>query len=687
MSVTTTNTYGVGENASRLTRWGTNGLAFRTSQGLYSLRSNLVKDLSTTSADLGVTLAVSGGTTTGSTTTYTATVSNAGSSAATNVALTASIPATGVLQSVTPFAGVCSTSNGISCDLGGLANGASVTVAFAVLQSASGSATLTAQISASETDPTASNNQAAATATITGSAYNIAPAITAISPSSILSGSTDTVVTVTGSGFSSGSVVQLGGTALATTYTSAIGLVATVPAAQLTTLGWSALTVANPTPGGGTSNPLPLSVYSVITLGVNHILYDPYSRKIMASVGSGSSTVNGNSIVAITPDTATVGSPVSIGSQPTNLALTSDGQNLYTVLAGSQSVARFNMLTQQADYTYAVPANSGFYRGIALRGVATVPGTENTIVLDIAAYSGNAIYDFDPANQTAAIRGQATGPYTGSCNQFLDATHMVDFNIDSFPVLDQYIIGSTGFTTNSSGQLYTQSTLNQFGCFKLSGGIAFADGGGVANPASFPAVQLGVFATASGAGYLGEGNVAPDASLQQTYFVVNSAGAEYSSTADSIESFNNNTYVSNGFTPLGFASAEGSGTTYTVSDLIRWGQDGLAVLTSTGHIYLLRGAAVVPGELTANASATVSSSSSSTIAHGSGNTLLTLTGTNFLPGVAVDWNGGYRTTTVVDATHVTVAIPASDLAAAGSASLTAVNPGAAASGGLTITID
>jgi uncharacterized repeat protein (TIGR01451 family) len=687
VSVDVDNPSGQNSTVTRMTRWGTNGLAFRTTQGLYSLRSNLVKDLSTTSADIGVTVAVSGGTTTGTNTIYTATVTNAGPSAATNVSLTAAIPATGVLQSVTPSTGVCSTSNGDSCNLGGLANGGSATVAFKVLQTASGSAALTAQVSASETDPTASNNQTTATATITGSAYNLRPTISAISPASVLAGSSDTTLTVTGTGFSTGSTIQLGGTALTTTFASATTLTATVAAAQLTTLGWSPVTVTNPTPGGGTSVPMPLSVYDVITLGVNHIVYDPYSRKIMASVGSGSSTVTGNSIVAITPDTATVGTPVSIGSQPTNLALTSDGQILYTVLMGSESVARFNMLTQQPDYTFAVPANSTFDGGIALRGVATVPGTENTVVLDIAAFSGNAIFDFDPTNQTAAIRGQATGPYTGSCNQFLDATNMVDFNIDSFPTLNHYTIGSAGFTYYDYSQ-FTESTLDQFGCFKLSGGIAYSVGGGVANPSPTPAVQLGVFQLASSASYLGEGDIAPDTSLQQTYFVVNSTASEhYSQTANGVQSFDNNTYLPSEFTPLCFAATEGDNGTYTVSDLIRWGQDGLAVLTSTGHIYLLRGAAVVPGELTANTAATLASSSSATISHGSGNTLLTLTGANFLPGVAVNWNGSYRTTTIVDATHVTVAIPASDLAATGSATLTAVNPGATASSGLTITIN
>jgi hypothetical protein len=58
-----------------------------------------------------------------------------------------------------------------------------------------------------------------------------------------------------------------------------------------------------------------------------------------------------------------------------------------------------------------------------------------------------------------------------------------------------------------------------------------------------------------------------------------------------------------------------------------------------------------------------------------------------VPGVAVLWNGSYRTTTIADATHLTVAIPASDLSQAGTAIITAVNPGAAASAPLTFSIN
>jgi trimeric autotransporter adhesin len=131
---------------------------------------------------------------------------------------------------------------------------------------------------------------------------------------------------------------------------------------------------------------------------------------------------------------------------------------------------------------------------------------------------------------------------------------------------------------------------------------------------------------------------------------------------------------------------------YYSDDLFRWGEDGLALLlrddlgTGGAILYLLRGPFVVPQELNTNTAASITAVSSGTIAAGSGNTLLTLTGGNFVPGVAITWNGNCRTTAIVDATHVTVAIPASDLTAAGTGTLVATNPGAPASSSLTIEV-
>ncbi|MDE3105223.1 MAG: IPT/TIG domain-containing protein [Acidobacteriota bacterium] len=673
---------------THLTRWGTNGLAYRNSLGFYSLRSNLVKDLSSVNADLGVALTTSGGTATGTNATYTATVTNNGPSASTNIALTASLPSTGVLVSATPSTGTCTTGSTVSCDLGGLANGSSDTVTFVVGQQTAGTASMTVQVSGSETDSNTSNNTASASITVTGSTYNPTPTLSAISPAAIQSGSSGTTITVTGTGFTSASTVLLGGTALTTSYTNATTLSATVPQASLASLGWAPITVSNATPGGGVSNPLPLSVFNVITLGVNHILYDPFSRKIMASIGSGSATVTGNSIAAIDPTTGSVGTPVPIGSQPTNLALTSDGQVLYTTLVGSQSIGVYNMLTQATEFTYQVQPTSGTNTSPAPRGIATQPGSDTAVVIDLGSWSGNALYNFDLTNKTAAMVGQATGPYSGTCLTFLDASDMLAFDADtSGATLDHYKVTSAGFTYYNYSQ-YSTSTLKSFGCFKLSGGLAFANGGGVANPATVPATQLGVLSAGGGGTFSTVASFVPDTSLGEAFYLANtqSSSSLYSGVADGIQSYNLSTFMPSSQVSLNMETIEGS-TSYSGVDMIRWGQDGLAVLTSGGHIYLMRGGFVVPQEMQSNAAASLTSSSASTLTHGSGNTMLTLTGSNFIPGVAVTWNGSYRTTTILDATHVSVAIPASDLATAGSASLVATNPGAQASNTLQLTIN
>jgi hypothetical protein len=213
--------------------------------------------------------------------------------------------------------------------------------------------------------------------------------------------------------------------------------------------------------------------------------------------------------------------------------------------------------------------------------------------------------------------------------------------------------------------------------------LAFADPGGVANPAPVTAVQSGIFEGLNGNGSYGSNSIAPDASLQRVFFLLVSPTAN--ATAD-LAVYDENTYLPLFNQPMDLSASEGTSGDFTIFDLIRWCQDGLAVLTNTGHIYLLRGPVVVPRLLGRSSAATLTASSEASLARGSGNTVLTLTGENFQPGVAVDWNGEYRTTTVVNPTHVTVAIPASDLDKAGTASLVAVNPGAETSHPLKITI-
>ena len=91
---------------------------------------------------------------------------------------------------------------------------------------------------------------------------NPAPVISSMSPAIATAGSTAFTLTVTGSGFISGSTVYWGATALTTQFVSATQLTAQVQATDITTAGTSTITVQTPMPGGGTSNSLQFEVNS-----------------------------------------------------------------------------------------------------------------------------------------------------------------------------------------------------------------------------------------------------------------------------------------------------------------------------------------------------------------------------------------------------------------------------------------
>ena len=81
-------------------------------------------------------------------------------------------------------------------------------------------------------------------------------------PTATAPGGSTFILTVNGTGFVSGAVVNWNGTALATTFVNSSQLTATVPALSIASAGTALITVSNPAPGGGTSNVLYFDVSS-----------------------------------------------------------------------------------------------------------------------------------------------------------------------------------------------------------------------------------------------------------------------------------------------------------------------------------------------------------------------------------------------------------------------------------------
>ncbi len=89
---------------------------------------------------------------------------------------------------------------------------------------------------------------------------NAAPTLTTLSPSAIPSGNSAVNLTINGSGFLQGAIVQFNNSARTTSFTSGAQLTAVIPASDIAFASLAKITVVNPLPGGGTSNPLMLTI-------------------------------------------------------------------------------------------------------------------------------------------------------------------------------------------------------------------------------------------------------------------------------------------------------------------------------------------------------------------------------------------------------------------------------------------
>jgi hypothetical protein len=134
--------------------------------------------------------------------------------------------------------------------------------------------------------------------------------------------------------------------------------------------------------------------------------------------------------------------------------------------------------------------------------------------------------------------------------------------------------------------------------------------------------------------------------------------------------FNMSQYIN----PLNFSQATGglSVTAPPNANVAPPGPYLLFILNGNGVPSVARIAQVGPP--TNNPVPTLASIAPTSAAAGGPAFTLTVNGTNFINGSRVRWNGSDRTTTFVSSTQLTAAIPASDIAAAGTAQVTVFNP-------------
>jgi trimeric autotransporter adhesin len=459
-------------------------------------------------------------------------------------------------------------------------------------------------------------------------------------------------------------------------------LVLSVPSSYLASLGWGQVAVSTPSPGGGQSAPLVVSIYQSVNVPATDVLYEPFTRKLYATVPASATNIAANSLVQIDPLSGTIGAPMVLGNGPNVMAETADGRFLYIGFSGNNTLGQFNLLNQTITGSY--PLSAPVVGSQAAFGLAVQPGSDTTLAI---LYDYEDIGIFDISGGTGAFRPHSGG--TGMAMAFGDSTHLYSEPSNTADVyLNRYTVDVNGLTPVDSTGLNGLAGTG-FGFALGQDGLVYGDNGGIVNPITTPPSQVALLpiAPVPPASWVSGYAVMPDSAQHKAFLVgVNEAGT----FTAYLERFDTTNYTNEANVELPIPNGSG-GEGYQV---LRWGQDGLAVRAydplegnlAGYQLLLFKGPFVLPAEAQSNPVPGFSSVTPAIVAHGSGNQYLTAVGSGFIPGAVVLWNGVARTTTYIDANHLQFAVPAADVASSQTISLTVENPGSGASSGLTLTV-
>jgi hypothetical protein len=491
------------------------------------------------------------------------------------------------------------------------------------------------------------------------------PTIGNVSPTAVAAGATPSPIVLTGQNFMNAAQVQWNGVNLPTTYVSPSELHIQPTTAQLAAAGIVELSVSNPSPGG-VSLPVTFNVtypatVTILDLPASALVWDPFAQAIYATVPS-TYGVNGNSIAVINPATGAITGFHFAGSEPTKMALSAISNYLYVGLNGNGSVQRLTLpnFTTDIDISLGNPANSGPY----LAGdIKVSPSNSHAIAvsLDYSGYGGSGplVFYTDSTKLANVVTTPAINeisyPYASTVYGYYSGT------------LSQIAVSSTGGVLTKEWIGYVEGNNFQF-----ANNLIYGSAGQVFNPAT--GLLLGTYdvlgTTCCNSGV----QVLPDAAINRVFALGNTPFFN----SPGITSYNLSQY-----TPLAVTSlAEFGPYSITASNLIQWGNNGLAFILETNccsnpsfQVVLVQSPAMFLTASTTNNPVPVATSlAPATLTHGTPNFQLTITGSKFVPGSVVTWNGTSVYARYLSATQLKAYVPAADISTAGSVSVVVKNP-------------
>lgn len=405
-----------------------------------------------------------------------------------------------------------------------------------------------------------------------------------VSPITVAAGGPAFTLTVLGDYFDTSATVQWQGANISTTYVSPTELQAQISASYIAASGTIPVDVS--LSNGNQSNTINFVISALpsassgatmttINVPANDMVWDATSQQIYLSIPN-SSTTNGNTITALDPTTGQLGVSQYAGSNPDKLALSSDGSYLYAGIDGSASVQRFNLPGLGTDIS--IPLGSSTFGPYSAMDVEAAPGLPHTIAVVLGNVRSSivetgGVHIFDDATARPTI---VPAPGWGSGSASIDS---IQWGANATQVYgggsangdDEFSV----LSVNSSGVQLAQSYPDSVSTlhFDETTGYVYSNDGQAINPAT--GTPVGTYGVQGGI-------MVPDGRLGYAYFLYQPQ-AQFGSLNYTLQAFD-----LTHFTPIGSITL--SNLVGTPTKIIRWGANGLAVLTQSS--YLNSGAAV-----------------------------------------------------------------------------------------------
>jgi len=433
-----------------------------------------------------------------------------------------------------------------------------------------------------------------AASSTTGTSASPTPQLSSVSPESVPAGSSDTVLTVRGKGFTLSTFLTWNGNVVASTMVSPTEMQVTLPAAALGSPVAGTITAMN-NQNDAYSNglgfsvlPAPSGAMKIVALNLPtwDVLWDSETNLLYVPVRS-DDPQNGNTIALVDPVAGVVQSTLATASDPFVLDVSGDHQYLYAGFTSSPWVQRFKLPSLTPDLK--IPLGNSFDSGgtggastcdFAL-SIKVAPQMPETIAVTQGqsrqACGGLSIFDGEtPRSETVPATGNSL-PYFLAWGT--DASVLYGESPPRASSLYSFTVSPAGVAYDKT--LIFQADLISRPHFDPVTGYIYSDGGQVTDPKD--GSQVGSFSAS--------GLMVPDSKLGRAFFL--------GQTTDQLttDSYTLQIFDLTKYTLLD--SVVIPNVIGTPMQMVRWGTSGIAFTTGSndfykphGMTYILSGTAI-----------------------------------------------------------------------------------------------